>query len=320
MSAIIGDSVETAACLLSSGSLVAIPTETVYGLAAIVTNEEALRMIYKVKSRPMAHPLIMHTHSLEAARPWIDELPKRLEVLAETYWPGPLTLLLPRSRQLSATVTSGLSRVGLRVPAHPVALQLLEAIGVPLAAPSANISGRMSPTSSSQVAAQLGARIPYILEGGTCTYGLESTIIGCEGDRFVLYRRGSISQEELEEALGSALHSSQLPSTEAPGMQSRHYAPSVPLFLGKTEELLRKHPQSSVGLLRFSSLLDGFPVDRQHVLSQEGDLTEAASTLFSKLHKLEEMKISAILAEPVPPIGLGRSINDRLHRAAWTSP
>ena len=316
MSAIIGDRIEIAAELLSAGRLVAIPTETVYGLAAICTNKDALQSVYKVKSRPLSHPLILHARSLEAARPWINTVPDSVEILAKTYWPGPLTLLLPRSERLSPVVTSGLPRVGLRIPNHPLVLSLLECLEVPLAAPSANISGRISPTSSTQVADQIGDQIPYILEGGTCTEGLESSIVGCEGDRVILYRRGSISQEELEATLGHAIYESQSSSIEAPGMQSRHYAPRIPLFFGRIESLLQQYSKERVGLLRFDRPLSGFPLDRQRVLSARGDLREAASALFYSLYELEKMKISVILAEAVPDVSLGRAINDRLRRAS----
>ena len=316
MAASIGNSIKKACHILQSGGVVAIPTETVYGLAALCTHKEAISSIYRIKSRPASHPLILHSSSLESARPWIGAIDETLNKLAQHFWPGPLTLLLPPSELLSTQITSGLPRVALRIPSHPVARQLLEALDLPLVAPSANISGQISPTSSAQVADQLRHQIPYILEGGPSSWGLESSILGREGSAIVLYRKGSITQESIEKVLKEPLHSTSLATAQAPGMQSKHYAPRIPLFLGNTEELLSVHEKKEVGLLRFSSFFEKIPSPRQRVLSAKRNLREAAFSLFSSLYELEKMKIACILAEPVPDTGLGRAINDRLKRAS----
>ena len=323
MSGTVGHDLGQAVNLLKKGEVVGIPTETVYGLAGLCSRSRAIAQIYKVKGRPLTNPLILHSHSLEAARPWLGAVAKEAERLADCFWPGPLTLLFPKNARLSPQITAGLAQVALRVPAHAVAQQLLKALEAPLAAPSANLSNHLSPTCTEHVRAQLGDQIPYILEGGPCEIGVESSILGFEGTTPVLYRTGAISVEALEEVLRRPVRPVIRPRSAqaavAPGMQALHYAPCLPLYFGETNELLAHHGKHRVALLRFSEPHSTLPASQQRVLSPKKDLKEAANKLFTALHELEKMEVSCILAEPVPNLGLGLAINDRLQRASVQS-
>lgn len=304
--------------LLEAGQLVAIPTETVYGLAANALNAAAVAEIFRVKNRPSFDPLIVHVPSLEAARPYVLHIPDAALQLAETFMPGPLTLLLPRSPLIPDLVTSGLERVAIRVPQHPLCLELLHLLSFPLAAPSANPFGYISPTNPAHVAAQLGEQIPYILDGGPCQVGVESTIIGFENEIPTVYRKGGLALEVLEAALGARLqvreHSSSNPA--APGMLHTHYAPRTPIVLGQLEELLDAHQGKRMGLLSFSRAYPQVPEAFQVQLSPGGDYNEAAQRLFAAMRHLDNLQLDLIVAELLPEEHLGRAINDRLRRAA----
>ncbi len=306
---------------LQNGQLVAIPTETVYGLAANALDEDAVLRIFQVKNRPAFDPLIVHVASWEQALNWItEEEPdnlKRAAYLAKACWPGPLTLLLKKSKEIPDLVTSGLPRVALRVPRHPLTLQLLEMLDFPLAAPSANPFGYISPTKPEHVQKQLGNRIAGILDGGLCSIGLESTILGFEHGKPVVYRKGGLSIERIESLIGTVevqAHSSSEPAS--PGMLKSHYAPRTPLALGVLQELAKGNADLTAGVLAFRQMLPDVPPNRQRVLSPEGDLTEAAKNLFAAMHDLDAMNLDIIWAELLPERGLGRAINDRLRRAA----
>lgn len=306
---------------LQNGQLVAIPTETVYGLAANALDEDAVLRIFQVKNRPAFDPLIVHVASWEQALNWIaEEEPENLEraaYLAKACWPGPLTLLLKKSKEIPDLVTSGLPRVALRVPRHPLTLQLLEILDFPLAAPSANPFGYISPTKPEHVQKQLGNRIAGILDGGVCSIGLESTILGFEHGKPVVYRKGGLSIERIESLIGTVevrAHSSSEPTS--PGMLKSHYAPRTPLVLGVLQELAKRGAGLAVGVLAFRQMLPDVPPSRQRVLSPEGDLAEAAKNLFAAMHDLDAMNLDIIWAELLPEKGLGRAINDRLRRAA----
>jgi L-threonylcarbamoyladenylate synthase len=303
--------------LLQQGQLVAIPTETVYGLAANALNADAVANIFRVKNRPSFDPLIVHVPSLEAARPYVLQLPDAALRLASAFMPGPLTLLLPRSPLIPDLVTSGLERVAIRVPAHPLCLELLQTLDFPLAAPSANPFGYISPTSPEHVAAQLGEQIPYILDGGPCQVGVESTIVGFENDIPTVYRKGGLSLETLEALAGPLQvreHSSSNPA--APGMLHTHYAPRTPIVLGQLERLLEQHAGKRLGLLSFSRAYPQVPEARQVQLSPGADYNEAARNLFAAMRQLDSLQLDLIVAELLPEVQLGRAINDRLRRAA----
>ncbi|WP_127114061.1 L-threonylcarbamoyladenylate synthase [Shimia sediminis] len=294
-----------AAALLGEGQLVAFPTETVYGLGGDARNDMAVARIFEAKGRPRFNPLIVHVPSAKVARTYVDWTDEA-DRLASAFWPGPMTLVLPLKpdSDLSPLVTADLPTLAIRVPEHPVAKSLLEAFGGPVAAPSANPSGKISPTSAAHVSAGLSGRIAGILDGGTCGVGLESTILGLV-DGPTLLRPGGLPQEAVEAALGAPIahHQSGDPLT-APGQMTSHYAPGAPMRLNVTK-------------IRAGESLLGFgPVEARLNLSRAGDLTEAAANLFGHLHAMDALKPEVIAVSPIPDHGLGRAINDRLRRAA----
>ena len=312
----IGTSPDPAITYLQEGRVVAIPTETVYGLAALCTQPHAISEVFRIKNRPTSHPLILHSFSLEDAQPWLGEVPQWAHILAETFWPGPLTILLPKHSDLDPQITASLSTVALRIPSHPLTRALLSRLKTPFVAPSANLYGHLSPTCAAHVEKQLGSKISYILDGGEAQIGIESTIVGCEGTQIVVYREGALPIEQLEKALAQRIYAPK-DRIRTPGSDLRHYSPGTPLWLGDTKNLLSQISSAEeIALLRFSTPYPSFPIERQSILSKSGSLTEATHSLFSTLHFLDTHHFSLILAEPVPDTGLGKSINDRLRRAA----
>lgn len=285
-----------AAQLIAAGRCVAMPTETVYGLAADATNGEAVARIYEAKGRPGFNPLIVHVRNLAQAS-GIAEFSDEALALAGDHWPGPLTLVLPlrADAAIASLVTAGLATIAIRVPAHPAMRDLLEAAGTPLAAPSANASGRISPTRAEHVAASLGGRIPLIVDAGPSAHGLESTIVAATGGPLRLLRPGPID-------LGLPFAASN--NVEAPGQLASHYAPSKPLRLDAAEG---RHDEWMIG---FGTV----PGDSS--LSESGNLIEAAASLFDRLHEAEAAADPKIAVAPIPGTGLGLAINDRLRRAA----
>jgi len=310
----IGTDTEKAVHLLEQEELVAIPTETVYGLAGNALSKSAVTKIFSVKNRPQFDPLIVHVPDLTKAEEYVSEIPEHARVLAGKFWPGPLTLLLKKKTIIPDLVTSGLDTVGIRCPNHPLTRQLLQQLSFPLAAPSANPFGYVSPTKAQHVEEQLGSKIQYIVDGGTCTVGIESTIVGFENTNPVVYRLGGLSLESIENTIGKVklmTHSASNP--KAPGQLKSHYAPGKKVILGKIEELLQQHPAHCSGILTFR---DDFNSPYQFILSPSGNLEEAAQNLFEALRSFDKMQVDVILAELVPNVGLGRAINDRLRRAA----
>jgi L-threonylcarbamoyladenylate synthase len=313
--ALIGKDIVKAAELLKAGNLVAIPTETVYGLAANALDELAVAKVFEAKNRPHFDPLIIHTFSLEKAQEYVSEIPEALKKLAEKFWPGPLTLLLPKRNVIPDLVTAGLDSVAVRVPSHPLTLSLLQHLERPLAAPSANPFGYISPTSPEHVDKQLGDKLEYILDGGTCEVGLESTIVGMEEGKICVYRLGGLSLEEIEKVVGNVeLKLNESSDPKAPGQLKSHYAPLKPLFIGDIEELIRKNSSKKIGIICFGkqNLQGYFTLN----LSEKADLTEAAANLFSVLRKMDESDVDLILCSYLPETGLGPAINDRLKRAS----
>ncbi|MFN8344346.1 MAG: L-threonylcarbamoyladenylate synthase [Spirosomataceae bacterium] len=315
--AIIGTDISFAKQLLQSGQVVGIPTETVYGLAGNAFDDDAVLKIFTVKNRPQFDPLIVHTDSLHKLSAFIADFPEKARKLADAFWPGPLTLLLPKSDMISDLVTSGLSSVAVRLPNHPLTLELLSALDFPLAAPSANPFGYISPTSAGHVDQQLGKKIPYILDGGESRVGIESTIVGFEGDEAIVYRQGGTSVESLEKVIGPVrvmTHSTSNP--KAPGMLKSHYSPRKPLFISNFDTLLTHYSKEKIGYLSFQKLFDALPADNQRILSPSGGYAEAAKHLFSYLRQLDSLPLDVIFAELLPEKDLGRAINDRIRRAA----
>jgi L-threonylcarbamoyladenylate synthase len=305
------EAVERAADLLLAGKLVAFPTETVYGLGGDATNDAAVAAIFAAKDRPRFNPLIVHVCDVAAAEA-IARFDDRAQLAARLFWPGPLTLVLTRRPDsgVSLLVSAGLDALAVRVPAHPLAQQLLYCARRPIAAPSANRSGRVSPTTAQHVAADLGDGVAMILDGGPCPVGVESTVLDLTGARPMLLRPGGVAVEDLERVLG--LIDIAIPDTRAPrspGQMSSHYAPALPVRLDATsaragEALLAFGPETLPG---FAEMLN---------LSPRGDLAEAAANLFAMLRRLDRLEFSGIAVMPIPEEGLGRAINDRLRRAA----
>ena len=316
----IGTDLNRAAALLAAGALVAIPTETVYGLAGNALDPAAVVRIFEAKNRPAFNPLIVHTGSLAQAEAVVTAFPDPLRRLAEAHWPGPLTLLLPRRSLIPDLVTAGKPRVALRVPAHPLTLELLRQLPFPLAAPSANPFGYISPTEAAHVQAQLGERIPYILDGGPAQIGLESTIVGMSetGNRVEIYRLGGTPAEAIEAVVGPVhVRTGHTDDPAASGMLKSHYAPGTRLLLAPPAHWEVPASGLRVGVLAFSQAPVDFPAEQVVLLSPRGDLGEAAQRLFGALRTLDAAGLDLILAEPVPDHGLGRAINDRLRRASF---
>ena len=308
----IGTDIEKAVKLLMHEELVAIPTETVYGLAGNALNRSSVTKIFSVKNRPQFDPLIVHVPDLEKANAYVLEIPEAAKKLAEKFWPGPLTLLLKKNSVIPDLVTAGLDTVGIRCPDHSLTRELLKRLPFPLAAPSANPFGYVSPTRPEHVDEQLGSRIQYILDGGVCPVGIESTIIGFEDNQPVVYRLGGLSVEAIESTIGNVTlmtHSTSNP--KAPGQLKSHYAPGKKVILGSIEALLKTHERA--GVLSFSK---DHQVKNQIILSPAAKTEEAAQHLFEALRAFDKMDIDVVLAELVPDQGLGRAINDRLRRAA----
>ncbi|MEM7570344.1 MAG: L-threonylcarbamoyladenylate synthase [Pseudomonadota bacterium] len=290
--------------VLKNGGLVGLPTETVYGLAADATDGEAVAGIFAVKNRPTFNPLISHVTGPGMARNHVRFSPLA-EIFAEAFWPGPLTLVLPRreSSTIHPLATAGLSTLAMRAPAHSAARQVLHALGRPLAAPSANPSGKLSPTRAQHVLDGLGDAVSLILDGGACSIGLESTVVEVRGERPYLLREGAITREDLEEVCGQALQDAG-EEIRAPGQLLAHYAPDAPVRL-------------NVEKARPEEFMIGFgPIDGDTTLSGSGSLQEAAKNLFATLAEANARHATAIAVAPIPEKGLGRAINDRLRRAA----
>ena len=294
-----------AARLIAEGKPVAMPTETVYGLAADATRGEAVAAIYAAKGRPSFNPLIVHVLDLAAAEA-LGELPDGARKLAETFWPGPLTIVAPLTAgaPIAALATAGLPTVALRSPAHPAMRDLLRACGKPLAAPSANASGTISPTRAEHVLRSLGHSIDLIVDGGPTAVGLESTIVAVDADRLRILRPGPITADQLGGVSGLSVADASSGAIEAPGQLAQHYAPSKPVRLNATEA-------------RDGEWLIGFgPIAGDVSLSAAGDLNEAAARLFDLLHHADAAQVARIAFAPIPDEGLGAAINDRLRRAA----
>lgn len=313
-----GTDIAFAAELLTNNKLVAIPTETVYGLAANAFNTQAVLNIYKTKNRPQFNPLIIHSNSLLRFENWGLNIPDEAQKLCALFWPGPLTLVVKANEHIPDVVTAGTGAVAIRVPNHPLTLQLLELLDFPLAAPSANPSGFVSPTSALHVAKNLGNKIDYILDGGNSAVGLESTIVSFLEDEPVVLRFGGLAVEEIEAVLGKKVAVANKDSkVVAPGMLTKHYAPNHKLLVvDDLQQAYLAYDKNRVGIISFSSLIADVPAAHQFVLSGSNNLEEAASNLFAAMQQIDELDLDIILAERFPNKGLGFAINDRLKRAS----
>ena len=305
--------IREAAAVIKAGGIVAFPTETVYGLGADGFNPKACARIFEIKGRPRFDPLILHECSAARARRLFSAIPAGAKRLMKKFWPGPLTIVLPKSRAVPDIVTAGLPTVAVRVPSGRVALALIKAAGRPVAAPSANSFGRLSPTSAAHVKKQLGSLPDLLLDGGHTPIGVESTIITFQKGRPVLLRPGGLPLEEIEKAAGRAAAPAAGKAPLAPGCLRKHYAPRAVLKI--LDRAKRVKPSARAGYLAFSQRPAG-KWGSVKVLSRSGDLREAAARLFSSLHALENSGVATIYAERVPASGLGRAIMDRLRRAS----
>ena len=319
--ATISNNLRLAADKLQHGGLVAFPTETVYGLGADATNAAAVAKIFEAKQRPTFDPLIVHVATLEQAEGLVCEFPDLARQLADAFWPGPLTLVLPRNPKIPDLVTSGLPGVGLRMPSHPIARQLLQMAGCPIAAPSANPFGRISPTTAQHVFDGLGDRIDLIVDGGPCEVGVESTVLSLMNQVPQLLRHGGTSAEEIQKITGRLEFAAADPSCDdaaqaAPGMLSRHYAPAKPLFLVAYDEVALPKPGARCGLLSEPTRRYSGQFDRIEWLAPDGDLRTCAANFFASLRALDAADLDVIIAHQFPEAGLGRALNDRLTRAA----
>jgi L-threonylcarbamoyladenylate synthase len=314
-----GSDTELAAGYLRKAEVIAIPTETVYGLAANALNEHAVLSVFRIKNRPFFDPLIIHVDSLESAGRYVKSIPEKAVRLAERFWPGPLTLLLPKLDIIPDLVTSGSELVAIRVPAHPLTLELLGKLDFPLAAPSANPFGYISPTRADHVEKQLGHLIPYILDGGECRIGLESTIVDCSTDQTKVLRLGGLSLKEIEDCTGEHLNIqlSAGSNPSAPGQLDRHYAPGTKFILSKDPESeFLKHKGYKTAFLNFGEFRSPEGIYTLN-LSHTGDTDEAAMNLFHYMRLLDSLDFDVIIALKLPETGLGAAINDRLKRASF---
>lgn len=313
-------SVDRAAALIRAGGLVALPTETVYGLGANALDPRAAARIFEAKNRPSFDPLIVHLPTAEAAFDLVESAPAAAQVLADRLWPGPLTLVLPRGPRIPDIVVSGLPGVAVRVPSHPVAQALLAAARVPIAAPSANRFGSISPTTAAHVFQELGENVDLILDGGPCEHGLESTVISFMEEQPVLLRPGGMPAETIEDLIGPlARRPRDASRIQAPGMLDRHYAPRTPMTLHRPGVAFEPAGRR-VGLLtlRLPQAEPGYAANFAMIeeLSPAEDLRQAAANLFAAMRRLDAAGLDLIYAHPVPEQGLGLAINDRLRRAS----
>lgn len=302
---------------LKNNELVAIPTETVYGLAGNAYSEKAIRKIFELKNRPLNNPLIVHIKSINVLDEIASEISDSAYKLAEKFWPGPLTLVLKKKSHISDLVTAGQNTIAVRVPNHPLTSELLENLEFPLVAPSANPFTFISPTSPEHVLSYFKESL-LILDGGSCSEGIESTIIGFESDKPILYRYGSISIDEIEQVLGKIKIQTKVKKSEiVPGMFKRHYSPRTKTII--TEDVTgipEKFKGKNIGLILFQNNIQNNNFIHQEILSKKGDLKEAAKNLYSSLHRLDLANLDLIIIEKLPNKGIGISLNDRIKKAA----
>ena len=310
---IIGEDLQVCSELLRAGEAVAVPTETVYGLAANALNPASVLKIFEIKNRPQFDPLIVHVKSARDIHSYVENIPALAQQLIDKFSPGPITFLLPKKSIIPDLVTSGLDTVAIRIPSHPLLQKLLHQLDFPLAAPSANPFGYISPTTSLHVYEQLQGKLPYILEGGPSAVGVESTIVGFDQEQVIVYRPGGLPIETIKSVTGKViLNSNESSNPVSPGLLKSHYAPSKLLKIYQPGDEI----EPGTALIGFNQTIPGLPTSDQYLLSSSGNLSEAASKLFSTMRLLDQSEYSSILAVKFPEVGLGIAINDRLKRAA----
>jgi len=316
---IISKDIQKAISLLENEELVAIPTETVYGLAGNIFSEKAIKSIFSTKKRPFFNPLIVHISSVDDLETIVSEIPEKAKLLAKTFWPGSMTLVLKKRNNIPEIITAGKNTVAVRVPNHPTTLALLKQLPFPLAAPSANPFNNISPTKPEHVERYFKNNINMVLDGGTCKNGIESTIIGFENDEPIVYRLGALALEEIEAVVGKVLvKNKKEESPEAPGMLNKHYSPLTTTIL--TDDILSEIQNNStkkIGVLTLNTSFKSEKITSEIILSETKNLKEATSKLYDALHQLDRQNLDVILVEKMPDFGLGKSMNDRLQRAAF---
>lgn len=314
---IVSKDISKAAEILSRQELVAIPTETVYGLAGNIYSEIAIKKIFEMKKRPFFNPLIVHIHSADQVMELASEFPEKAQQLAKAFWPGSLTLILPKKSKVPDLITAGKDTVGIRMPQHELTLELLRNLDFPVAAPSANPFTHISPTTAQHVKNYFDGKLEMVLDGGDCKNGIESTIVGFENGAPVVYRLGSISLEDITAVIGSVtLKNTKEQAPNAPGMLEKHYAPRTKTFLvTDIDSFIAQHPNKKIGLLLHSTDHQDYQISQIIYLSKSGNLKEAAANLYRAMHQMDQYNLDMIVAQRLPDHDLGTSINDRLERA-----
>jgi L-threonylcarbamoyladenylate synthase len=314
----ITSNISNAVDALNNGALVAIPTETVYGLAGSAFCEHAIQKIFELKNRPFCNPLILHTHSIHEVLKFVQHIPPNAMKLAEAFWPGPLTLLLPKKSIIPQIVTAGSHLVAVRIPNHPVALALLKQLDFPLVAPSANPYTRISPTNAKMVDDYFGEDLPVILDGDICSKGIESTIVGFHDDTPVIYRQGAISVDAIEFIAGkSKVQATIKEKVTTPGMSPMHYAPKTKFCIVESVvNFIQENPALKIGALTLGKIDINQPNTTNINLSLTADLEEASTNLYKSMYDLDALELDCIIIELFPEIGIGKSLNDRILRAS----
>lgn len=313
----IGNDISIAKQLLDNEEVVAIPTETVYGLAANAFSEKAIRKVYEAKNRPQNNPLIVHVGSKEKLFQLTKNISEKAALLIDHFMPGPLTILLPKNELIGDFVTSGLPDVAVRIPAHPLTAALLSVTDYPLAAPSANPFGYISPTNAFHVFEQMHSKIPYILDGGQCNEGIESTIIGFRNGTPILYRAGSVTIAAIELLIGKVTLNTDNRKKVAPGMFKKHYSPNTPLIVTENVAMeLAKNEGMKIGIITHDNYHPYHPTQHQIMLGKSGNMAEVAHNLYSAMHKMDASAYDLIIVKKLPEADLGIAINEKLERAA----
>jgi L-threonylcarbamoyladenylate synthase len=314
---IIGSDVSHAAELLRQDEVVAIPTETVYGLAANALSEDAVEKVFGLKQRPLHHPLIVHVDSVDTMSQFVSEIPTAAYMLLQKFAPGPITLLLRTNGRIPGVVNNHKSLMAFRIPAHETALALLRSVDFPLVAPSANRFTAVSPTNPWHVLKGFDGRIPYILNGSNCRIGIESTVVGFDDGTPVIYRQGAITASQVERVVGEVKFYDGKSGTVSPGAHPLHYSPSTPLrVVDDIQTIHQQYNLDRVALLCFNRYNYDVSIQRQFILSGTGDVVEAARNFYKAMHFLDDLRMDMIIAEKLPNIGVGIALNDRLERAA----
>lgn len=316
---IISKDIQKAIAILTNEELVAIPTETVYGLAGNIFSKKAVQCIFETKKRPFFNPLIVHISSVDKLDTIVSELPEKAKLLAKKFWPGSMTLVLKKNDIIPDIITAGKDTVAVRVPNHPLTLGLLEQLPFPLAAPSANPFNNISPTKPEHVERYFKNDIKMVLDGGTCKNGIESTIIGFENNEPIIYRLGALSVEEIGLVVGKVeIKNKKEENPDAPGMLDKHYSPLTSTVL-TTNVLaeIEKHPLKKIGVLALNTSYKNEKIKANIILSDTSNLQEATSNLYDAMHQLDHLDLDIIIVEKMPDFGLGKSMNDRLQRASF---